>query len=45
MFGGSLFGEGSFRMVFVLAGIAAVVAVFVYGKKKEKETSNGKSAT
>jgi hypothetical protein len=40
MFGGALFGEGSFRMVFVLAGIAAIVAVFVYGKKREKEVSN-----
>ena len=45
MFGGALFGEGSFRMVFVLAGIAAIVAVLVYGKKKEKEASEGKSST
>jgi hypothetical protein len=45
MFGGALFGEGSFRMVFVLAGVAAIVAVLVYGKKKEKEASEGKSST
>ena len=45
MFGGALFGEGSLRMVFVLAGIAAIVAVVVYGKKREKEVSNKKSAT
>ena len=45
MFGGALFGEGSFRMVFVLAGIAAIAAVVVYGKKREKEVSNKKSAT
>jgi uncharacterized membrane protein YuzA (DUF378 family) len=32
-------------MVFVLAGIAAIVAVFVYGKKREKEVSEEKSAT
>jgi uncharacterized membrane protein YuzA (DUF378 family) len=32
-------------MVFVLAGIAAIVAVVVYGKKREKEVSNKKSDT
>ena len=45
MFGGALFGEGSIRMVFVLAGVAAIVAVLVYGKKKEKEASERKSST
>ena len=45
MFGGALFGEGSLRMVFVLAGIAAIVAVVIYGKKREKEASEGKSST
>ena len=43
LFGGALFGEGSFRMVFVLASVAAIVAVFVYGKKREKEVSEEKS--
>ena len=42
--GGSLFGDGSLRMVFLLASVAAIVAVFVYGKKKEK-ASEGESST
>lgn len=35
MFGGALFGDGSLRTVFVLAGVAAVVAVLVYSRKKK----------
>jgi uncharacterized membrane protein YuzA (DUF378 family) len=45
MFGGALFGDGSYRMVFVLAGIAAVVAVLVYGRRKDKKASEEKSAS
>ena len=45
MFGGALFGDGSLRAVFVLAGIAAVAAVLVYGRKKGKEESEKKAAS
>jgi hypothetical protein len=42
---GTLLGGGSFIMVFVLAGVAAIVAVLVYRKKKEKKAPEGKSST
>lgn len=43
IFGGALFGDGSYRMIFVLAGVAAIIGVFVYGRKKGKEESDEKS--
>ena len=45
MFGGSLIGDGSIETLFVLASAAAVVAVFVYSRKKGKEEPEEKSAS
>jgi hypothetical protein len=41
----SLFGDGSLRTVFVLASVAALVGVVVYGRKKESEASDEGAAS